>query len=194
MQTYPDRTYLSSHPAFAGFAVDSDGRPCVYRNEYACSCGHEWSDEWSCACDDRCPQCDTEIEPEETTWVGPDDPAAKALWESLEDVQSDDQAHTQDGNTSPSAKVMLGLLKTLHSGAMARPDLLLTYALIDLRHIADMYDLDFSQSDRDAYKMYLAEKQDQGFKPVMDDQRPDQTDLWRILGSDLSGRHSTQQH
>ena len=26
-------------------------------------CDVEWSDEWSCACNDRCPVCDAEIEP-----------------------------------------------------------------------------------------------------------------------------------
>jgi hypothetical protein len=30
-----------------------------YCNHYACArCGHEWSDEWSCMCDDDCPECD----------------------------------------------------------------------------------------------------------------------------------------
>lgn len=28
------------------------------RNYYQCAdCGHEWIDEWSCACDDDCPDC-----------------------------------------------------------------------------------------------------------------------------------------
>jgi len=26
-------------------------------------CGVAWTDEWSCACNDRCPKCDAEIEP-----------------------------------------------------------------------------------------------------------------------------------
>jgi hypothetical protein len=34
-----------------------------YRNHYRCVCGHEWTDEWDCMCNDRCPKCDTEIEP-----------------------------------------------------------------------------------------------------------------------------------
>lgn len=38
--------------------------PIKYRNFYKCSeCGHEWEDEWSCMCNDRCPDCDAEIEP-----------------------------------------------------------------------------------------------------------------------------------
>jgi predicted nucleic acid-binding Zn-ribbon protein len=29
-----------------------------FRNHYECAdCGHEWTDEWSCTCDDDCPDC-----------------------------------------------------------------------------------------------------------------------------------------
>lgn len=29
-----------------------------YRSYYECArCGHGWSDEWSCMCDDDCPDC-----------------------------------------------------------------------------------------------------------------------------------------
>ncbi len=29
-----------------------------YRNHYECArCGSEWTDEWSCQCDDDCPHC-----------------------------------------------------------------------------------------------------------------------------------------
>jgi predicted nucleic acid-binding Zn-ribbon protein len=29
-----------------------------YLNTYECSkCGHTWDDEWSCCCDDDCPEC-----------------------------------------------------------------------------------------------------------------------------------------
>ena len=35
-----------------------------FLNEYyCCECGEAWEDEWDCMCNDRCPQCDTEIEP-----------------------------------------------------------------------------------------------------------------------------------
>jgi hypothetical protein len=34
-----------------------------YVNYYLCHCGEEWEMEWSCACNDRCPSCDSEIEP-----------------------------------------------------------------------------------------------------------------------------------
>ena len=29
-----------------------------FLNHYRCArCGHEWTDEWSCGCDDDCPEC-----------------------------------------------------------------------------------------------------------------------------------------
>jgi hypothetical protein len=29
-----------------------------YRNQYHCGdCGADWEDEWSCCCDDECPNC-----------------------------------------------------------------------------------------------------------------------------------------
>ena len=35
-----------------------------YSNHYYCSaCQQEWHDEWDCECNDRCPTCNTEIEP-----------------------------------------------------------------------------------------------------------------------------------
>jgi len=36
----------------------------LYRKFYCCSeCGHEWEDAWDCLCNDRCPECNVEIEP-----------------------------------------------------------------------------------------------------------------------------------
>ncbi|WP_158607257.1 hypothetical protein [Neopusillimonas maritima] len=33
-------------------------------NHYHCeACDIEWEDAWSCACNDRCPQCNNETEP-----------------------------------------------------------------------------------------------------------------------------------
>jgi len=43
-------------------ALAEDAAPW-YRNDYRCECGEEWSDEWSCMCNDRCPGCNKEIEP-----------------------------------------------------------------------------------------------------------------------------------
>jgi hypothetical protein len=35
-----------------------------WRNFYRCSeCGAEWIDYWNCQCNDRCPNCNVEIEP-----------------------------------------------------------------------------------------------------------------------------------
>lgn len=35
----------------------------LFTNHYLCSCGHEWEDRWSAACNDKCIVCGTEIEP-----------------------------------------------------------------------------------------------------------------------------------
>lgn len=36
-----------------------------FRKEYLCPhCACEWEDCWTCACNDRCPDCDLECEPE----------------------------------------------------------------------------------------------------------------------------------
>jgi hypothetical protein len=34
-----------------------------YTNYYKCECGCEWEDYADCMCNDRCPDCNTEIEP-----------------------------------------------------------------------------------------------------------------------------------
>lgn len=35
-----------------------------FTNHYHCEdCDVEWEDEWSCACDDECPECGTPISP-----------------------------------------------------------------------------------------------------------------------------------
>jgi hypothetical protein len=39
-----------------------------YENHYVCSeCNSSWIDEWSCMCNDRCPECDSEIQPTSST-------------------------------------------------------------------------------------------------------------------------------
>lgn len=38
----------------------------MYDKQYHCEeCDTSWSDTWTCACNDRCPSCDAEIEPNE---------------------------------------------------------------------------------------------------------------------------------
>jgi len=48
---------------FADDRTDSEGNPCGFLNRYCCDCGNEWADQWSCACDDRCPVCNTSTSP-----------------------------------------------------------------------------------------------------------------------------------
>ncbi len=33
-----------------------------YHIFYECDCGNTWEDEWSCACDDECPECGRDVE------------------------------------------------------------------------------------------------------------------------------------
>lgn len=35
-----------------------------FRKHHTCPCGTEWWDEWDCLCNDRCPTCNVEIEPD----------------------------------------------------------------------------------------------------------------------------------
>lgn len=45
-------------------AFDTDLMVEWYEKHYHCSeCGTEWTDEWSCTCNDRCPGCNVETEP-----------------------------------------------------------------------------------------------------------------------------------
>jgi DNA-directed RNA polymerase subunit RPC12/RpoP len=38
--------------------VIGNGNMAWYRNHYVCArCDREWEDEWSCMCDDDCPNC-----------------------------------------------------------------------------------------------------------------------------------------
>ena len=36
-----------------------------FRKHYTCPCGTAWWDEHDCLCNDRCPTCDAEIEPDD---------------------------------------------------------------------------------------------------------------------------------
>jgi hypothetical protein len=45
------------HPADEGIVF--------FKREFVCSlCGESWSDTWCADCDDRCPQCNTEMQPD----------------------------------------------------------------------------------------------------------------------------------
>jgi predicted nucleic acid-binding Zn-ribbon protein len=60
--------------------------PAWYRNYYQCArCDHEWPDEWSCMCDDDCPQCGarhmTPYDSDDlTTVIEPDGKEFVVLW------------------------------------------------------------------------------------------------------------------
>lgn len=47
----------------AGDDEDNPFNQNRFTNYYECDCGTEWQDNWSCECNDRCPQCNREIEP-----------------------------------------------------------------------------------------------------------------------------------
>lgn len=36
--------------------------PEKFRNYYQCPCGEEWDSTWSCMCNEKCPECNREIE------------------------------------------------------------------------------------------------------------------------------------
>ena len=86
------RADLLKHPLFANLYRDTSGNPCVWMNSYCCqACTSEqvdWCDEWSCQCDDECPNCGASVSPVGSDWIGPDDPIARALWELLPEAGS----------------------------------------------------------------------------------------------------------
>jgi|OM-RGC.v1.035602853 Transcription initiation factor IIE, alpha subunit len=48
---------------------------CTWRNHYSCpNCALYWTDDWSCQCDDRCPDCDASVQPYDSEWIGIDEP------------------------------------------------------------------------------------------------------------------------
>jgi hypothetical protein len=49
-------------------------------NHYRCPVdGTEWSDEWSCTCNDKCPTCNKEIEPSESEDIDPPSEPLKSI-------------------------------------------------------------------------------------------------------------------
>ena len=46
------------------FELDDEEGDVTYTSFYRCDdCDVEWDSEWSCACNDECPECGAEIEP-----------------------------------------------------------------------------------------------------------------------------------
>lgn len=78
------RADLFALPEFANLSADSSGEPCIWRNQYHCDeCDTEWSDEWSCQCDDDCSGCGHSLAPVESIPLIPQH--LLPLWESMAD-------------------------------------------------------------------------------------------------------------
>lgn len=82
---FKDRSDLMKLNEFSNFQTDSSGQPCIFENHYKCEvCDESWENEWSSACNDRCPCCNTETEPNFTNNNIPDD--FEALHDSLSEA------------------------------------------------------------------------------------------------------------
>ena len=46
-----------------------------FRKHHTCPCGTDWWDEWDCLCNDRCPACNAEIEPDAHVAIDRDESA-----------------------------------------------------------------------------------------------------------------------
>lgn len=78
------RADLMGLPAFVWLANDSSGNPCVWANHYTCDdCESEWTDHWSCQCDDECGDCGHDLSPAVSDWIGPKERHWIELWEAL---------------------------------------------------------------------------------------------------------------
>jgi hypothetical protein len=66
-ERYADSIIGDRHAEYDGLEVHGvrnlgDSIPW-FRNDYECPCGNHWSDEWSASCNDKCAECNKEIEP-----------------------------------------------------------------------------------------------------------------------------------
>jgi hypothetical protein len=71
------RADLLKRPAWSEIDTDTSGNPIVWRNYYRHEDWAEWSEDWSCQCDDGGQT------PYQSDWIGPQDAAEIALWEKL---------------------------------------------------------------------------------------------------------------
>lgn len=62
---------------------DTDGNPCVWTNSYECDCGTVWDDNWSCQCDDTCPNCGKDVSPHTSEFDTSIPEPLQRLWEML---------------------------------------------------------------------------------------------------------------
>jgi hypothetical protein len=66
---------LDNHPLDelrTAFQEAAENPPKCYTNHYNCDCGASWQDQWSCACDDRCPLCNTSCSPTHSENMAPE--------------------------------------------------------------------------------------------------------------------------
>ena len=80
-EVYRTRADLMQRRRWHHMDIDISGNPLVWRSYYLGADGLEWTDEWSC-------QCDSDgVEPHHSEWIGPQDAAERAFWESLPDQE-----------------------------------------------------------------------------------------------------------
>ncbi len=76
MITYKTRADLLNLAGFHHLDTDSCGNPIVWENHFTCrTCSSEqvdWIDNWSCQCDDECPECGEAVSPYDSIWIGPE--------------------------------------------------------------------------------------------------------------------------
>ena len=63
-------------------AIPAENSPVRFLNQYRCPyCQTEWEDVWDCACNDRCPDCNKEIEPYESALIEGESAQTKSPFE-----------------------------------------------------------------------------------------------------------------
>lgn len=59
--------FQSTKASLTAMTEKYEDGPDTYINHYECQgCDVEWSSEWDCMCNDKCPECGSEIEPHES--------------------------------------------------------------------------------------------------------------------------------
>jgi len=109
-----------------------------YLNYYHCpNCGSRWEDTADCTCNDRCPGCNTEIEPYSSADISPlEEQSIKNLIKGLiekikKDVAKDNESDTKTFNEILSALKSAGDCSHLHNNATKTASYLLKIAGIE---------------------------------------------------------------
>lgn len=72
---------------FKDLGTCSSGLPLALLNHHECGdCDVSWDSPWSCACDDDCPECGATTSPHESTFLGPDDPWTRTIYDLLPEL------------------------------------------------------------------------------------------------------------